>query len=151
MCLSRLGGYKQFTNCKSLGEPVREVREPSKGFELKHSFYMQETEALSLLFSRECQKSGKHTTIKSGRLWFWGVDIQENPGGTPEARSCLCILSGFLPHDLCHGQDSSRCLPATLCSPLSVSTTIFDIPPCHFPGENFKFLAEGWGNISEHK
>ena len=32
---------------KSPGEPVRQVREPSKGFELKHSFYMQETEALN--------------------------------------------------------------------------------------------------------
>ena len=21
---------------------------------------------------------------KAGRLWFWGVDVQENPGGTPE-------------------------------------------------------------------
>lgn len=51
----------------------------------------------------------------------------------------------------------------TFCSLLFVSTlvpsltslnivrTIFDIPPCQFPGENFKFLAEGWGNISEHK
>ena len=49
---------------------------------------------------------------KAGRLWFWGVDVQENPGGTPEARSRLCVLSGFLPHDLCHGRDSSRWLPA---------------------------------------
>ena len=32
------------------------------------------------------------------------VDIQENPGGSPEARSRLCVLSGFLPHDLCHGR-----------------------------------------------
>ena len=29
--------------------------------------------------------------IKAGRLWFWGVDVQENPGGTPEARSHLCV------------------------------------------------------------
>ena len=41
-----------------------------------------------------------------------GVDVQENSGETPEARSCLCVLSGFLPHDLCHGRDSSRWLPA---------------------------------------
>ena len=49
---------------------------------------------------------------KAGRLWFFGVDVQENPGGTPEARSHLCVLSGFLPQDLCHGRDSSRWLPA---------------------------------------
>ena len=36
----------------------------------------------------------------ASRLWFLGVDVQENPGGTPEARSRLCVLSGFLPHDL---------------------------------------------------
>ena len=28
---------------------------------------------------------------KAGRLWFLGVDVQENPGGAPEARSCLCV------------------------------------------------------------
>ena len=34
---------------------------------------------------------------KAGRLWFLGVDVQENPGGTPEARSCLCVcLASFL-------------------------------------------------------
>ena len=45
---------------------------------------------------------------KAGRLWFWGVDAQENPGGTPEARShlCVCLVS-------CHGQDSSRWLLAS--------------------------------------
>ena len=30
-------------SCKSPGEPVRQVREPSEGFELRLSFYMQET------------------------------------------------------------------------------------------------------------
>ena len=49
---------------------------------------------------------------KAGQLWFWGLDVQENPGAAPEARSCLCVLSGFLPHDLCHRQDSSHRLPA---------------------------------------
>ena len=34
---------------------------------------------------------------KAGRLWFWGVDVQENPGGSPEARSHLFIcLASFL-------------------------------------------------------
>ena len=38
-----------------LGEPVRQVREPSEGFELRHSFYMQETVNWSskLTISRE--------------------------------------------------------------------------------------------------
>ena len=44
---------------------------------------------------------------KAGRLWFLGVDVQENPGGAPEARSCLCICqasflmtfaTGRIPH-----------------------------------------------------
>ena len=29
-------------SCKSPGKPVRQVREPSEGFELRHSLYMQE-------------------------------------------------------------------------------------------------------------
>ena len=33
--------------------------------------------------------------------------------GTHEARSRLCVLSGFLPRDHCHGRDSSRWLPAS--------------------------------------
>ena len=48
----------------------------------------------------------------AGRLWFWGVDVQENPGGTPETRSRLLRMSGFLPHDLRNGRDSSLWLPA---------------------------------------
>ena len=44
---------------------------------------------------------------KAGRLWFWGVDAQENPGGTPEAISRLCVCpdsflmtsaTGGIPH-----------------------------------------------------
>ena len=49
---------------------------------------------------------------KAGRLCFLGVDVQENSGGTPEVGSRLCVLLGFLPHDLCHGRDSSRWLLA---------------------------------------
>ena len=29
-------------NCRSPGKPVRQVREPSEGFGLKHSYYVQE-------------------------------------------------------------------------------------------------------------
>ena len=42
-------------SCESPGKPVRQVREPSEGFELRYSFYMQETINWSskLTFSRE--------------------------------------------------------------------------------------------------
>ena len=32
--------------------------------------------------------------------------------GSPEARSCLCVMPSHLPHDICHGWSSSRWLPA---------------------------------------
>ena len=44
---------------------------------------------------------------KAGRLWFLGVDVQENPRGAPEARSHLCVCqasclmtfaTGGIPH-----------------------------------------------------
>ena len=47
-------------------------------------------------------------------ILVFGVHAQENSGGTPEARSRLCVLSGFLPHDHCHGWDSSHWLPAVM-------------------------------------
>ena len=41
-----LSGWETVNNhmhsCGSLGKPVRQVREPSEGFELKHSYYAQE-------------------------------------------------------------------------------------------------------------
>ena len=42
-------------SCKSLGKPVKQVREPSEWFELRHSFYMQETINWSskLIFQRK--------------------------------------------------------------------------------------------------
>ena len=37
------------------------------------------------------------TVIKQADSGFGGVDVQENPGGTPEARSRLCVcLASFL-------------------------------------------------------
>ena len=44
-------------SCKSPEKPVRQVREPSEGFALRHSFYMRETIDWSskLTFSRERQ------------------------------------------------------------------------------------------------
>ena len=85
----------------------------------------------------------KHSTIKSGRLWFLGVDFQENSGGTPEARSRLCVLSGFLPHDLCHGWDSSHWFPTAFqfSSFLSYLSGLLRQPFCLFA---FLFLEDGF-------
>ena len=82
-------------SCKSLGKPVRQVREPSEGFELRHSFYMQETinwsAKLTLSIERWsgiapllCQKSGKHSTIKQADSGFGGR-CSGKSRGTPEA------------------------------------------------------------------
>ena len=38
-----VGGLKTIRSCKSRVEPANQVRERSEGFELKHSFHMQET------------------------------------------------------------------------------------------------------------
>ena len=83
-------------SCENLGKPVRQVREPSEGFELKHSFYMQETVNWSskLTFSRE-RWSGiapvnvrnvgeSHKIIRQTDSGF-GVDAREGPGGFLEA------------------------------------------------------------------
>ena len=47
---------------------------------------------------------------KVGRLWLWGWMLGNR--GSPEARSCLCVMPSHLPHDICHGWSSSRWLPA---------------------------------------
>jgi hypothetical protein len=81
-------------SCKSPRKPVRQVREPSEGFELRHSFYMQETVNWSskLTFSRErwlgiapvnVRNVGEsHKIIRQTNSGF-GVDAQEGPGGFP--------------------------------------------------------------------
>ena len=81
---------------KKLGKPVRQVREPSEGFELRHSFYMQETVNWSskLTFSRErwlgiapvnVRNVGEsHKIIRQTDSGF-GVDAREVPGGPHEA------------------------------------------------------------------
>ena len=82
-------------SCKSPGKPVRQVREPSEGFELKHSFHMQETSWSSkLTFSRErwlgidpvnvIGVSEGHEIIRQTGSGF-GVDAQVVPGGPTEA------------------------------------------------------------------
>ena len=61
---------------------------------------MQETGWSSkLTFSRERRwgtapvndRRVESTENNAGRLWFLGVDAQENPGVTPEARKRLCV------------------------------------------------------------
>ena len=70
-------------SCKNPGKLVREVREPSEGFELRHSFYMQETInwSFKLTFSRErwsgiapvnVRNVGESHKIMTDRFWFWG-------------------------------------------------------------------------------
>ena len=81
-------------HCKSPGKPVREVREPSEGFEPRHSFYMQETVNWSskLTFSRESWSgiapvnvrgvSESHKIIRQTDSGL-GVDVREGPGEFP--------------------------------------------------------------------
>ena len=94
-----VGGCKQFTSCKRSGEPVRQARELSEGFNWNIPFKCRRLKPWFDFFQRI---SGEW----KGRpiLIFWGVDAQEIPGGTPEAYSRPCILSGFLPHDLLMGR-----------------------------------------------
>ena len=54
---------------------------------------------------------GKHNTVKQADSGFEGR-CSRISRGTPEAWSRLCVMSSLLPHDLCHGRDSSRWLPA---------------------------------------
>ena len=113
LCVSRgWGAVNNSQAAKSPGEPVKQDSQPSKGGSDQDILFI-------------CNKAG--------RLWFWGVDVQEKSGGTSEARSRLCILSGFLPHDRCRGQDSSRWLPAHrymyIPSLLSLPPISIPIPP----------------------
>ena len=105
-------------SCKSPGKPVRQVREPSEGFELRCSFYMQETvnRRSKLTFSRE-RWSGiapvniknvgdRHNTIRQTDFGF-GVDARESPGGPlrPDLAFAFCqapflmiFATGGIPH-----------------------------------------------------
>ena len=65
----------------SPGEPVRQVREPSKGG----------SDGDILLICN-----------KAGRLWFWGVDVQENSGGTLKLDHAFefCLASFLMTIDM---------------------------------------------------
>ena len=76
-------------SCKSPGKPVRRVREPSEGFELRHSFYIQETINWSskLIFQRKVVgfspllMSEEYSIADSKQTNFgFGVDAQADPG-----------------------------------------------------------------------
>ena len=105
-----VGGRKQFT---CVVKPVRQVREPSKGYEMKDSFHMQETVNWSskLTFSRErwsgiapCYVRRVESAVQESRQTLvLGVDAQENPGGPLRPDLSLSLLPGPLPHDLCYG------------------------------------------------
>ena len=94
-------------SCKNLGKPVRQVREPSEGSELRHSFSLQETVNWStkLTFSRERwwriapvnvrSVSEKHNAVRQADSGFGGRCSRKS-GGTPEAWSYLCISGPFL-------------------------------------------------------
>ena len=79
-------------SCKSLGKPDRQVKEPSEGFELTHSFYMQETVNWSskLTLPRErwsviVRRVGeKHSAIKQADSGFGGR-CSKKSRSTPEA------------------------------------------------------------------
>ena len=91
-----VGGLQIITRVVVKVQPVRQVREPSEGFELRHSFHMQETVNWSskLTFSREGWSgiapinvrgvSESHKIIRQTDSTL-GVDAQEVPGGPHEA------------------------------------------------------------------
>ena len=95
---------------------VRQVREPSEGFELKHSFYMQETVNWSskLTFSRErwSRKNarrigGKHNAVRQADSGF-GSRCSRKPRGVssrPDLAFAFCqapflmtFAMGGIPH-----------------------------------------------------
>ena len=74
---------------------------------------------------------------KAGRLWFWGVDIQENPEGSPEARSRLCVclasfLTTFATGRIPHAGSrhiSSLCAYISLKACLLIKALVFGLEP----------------------
>ena len=65
---------------------------------------------------------------KAGRLWFVGVDAQENSWGNPEARSCFCIRqNSFLKYFAAGGishTGSSRLSHVPSCYELILGVTV---------------------------
>ena len=97
LCLSHLGGCKQFRSYKKSRGTCQPSYRAIKGVWAEIFLSYAGDWSPKLTFSIECQKSGKHSTIKQAVSGILGVDVQENTGGTPEARSRLCIcLTSFL-------------------------------------------------------
>ena len=109
--LLTVGGCKQFTSCKS--PQLRQVRETSKGFELKHSFCMQETVNWSpeLTFSREKLVMSEEYSIAESKQTDFGfrVDAQTEDPLRPDS-PCPSGLSAWP----CHGWDLPCWLPAPM-------------------------------------
>ena len=88
-------------SCKGPDKPVRQVREPSEGFELRHSFYIQETINWSskLIFQRKVVggspplTSEEYSIANSKQTDFgFGVDAQTEDPLRPDS-SCPPGLS----------------------------------------------------------
>ena len=123
-------------SCRSPGKLVRQVREPSEGLDLNTPIMPRNFINWSCKltpYQRERDGGGGQPPVKSevraqsskvGRLWFWGVDAQEYPGGLLRLDPAFELWS-LLPPDLCHGRSSSRRLPTPdiLGSDLEVTIT----------------------------
>ena len=68
---------------RSCMSPAGMLESHQKGFWIETPFQMQKTKALSLTFSRVCQKSGKAEYKGQQTLVFW-EHAQEIPGGSPK-------------------------------------------------------------------
>ena len=94
-------------SCRSPGKPVRQVREPSEGFGLKHSYYAQEAKQLELYVDFLWRKGGwgqppvtdrrvgeSHEAVKQTDSGL-GVEVQAGPEGHPSSsvQSCQPELS----------------------------------------------------------
>ena len=84
-----VGGCKQFTTCKRSGEPVRQARELSEGFNWNIPFKCRRLKPWVDFFPETIRRMEKQADS-----YFWGVDAQEIPGGKPEVWLAL-------PSELC--------------------------------------------------
>ena len=67
-------------SCESPGKPVRQVREPSEGFELRHSFYMQETISWSSNFFQR-KVVGDSPLLMSEEFGEWHKIVRQTNSG----------------------------------------------------------------------
>ena len=97
-----VGGRKQFKNCKSPGQPVRQVREPSKGFKPRHFFfYMQETVNWSPKLIPFRGRRVESTVQKGRQTLVFGGRCSGKPKGKPWSLTRLAHQAS--PNDLVMG------------------------------------------------